>query len=399
MLLGKEIKKTVWSITFFVFMIALAAFQAAQGGLDFSDEILAEPGQGEDYGIQQKEVPELIMPAAFRSLWKEFEANEYTAYPIGFYKNVKLGDADREKMAGIISALTGIPAEELSGGGASLSDDISYEEFRAYMRQADDLIGGGSNYSEDGLLEFSYAAMNYEDAVESYQLIAGKDKFTGAYARLFCDYAGIILSILPVFPAVSMCLKDRRAKMNDLIYVRRTPSCRLVLSRYFAIILAVMLPAAALAYLSNMTVWGKYGNMELDYLAPLKYAVGWLLPSVMIAAAVGLFFTELTGTPVAIAIQGLWWLTDLNAGARRLRGAHTLFELMPRHNSLGNTRGYLDEFQVLAANRLLVAAAALLLVAATLLVYEQKRKGKFGDEGKIKRFLTGLANCKSKFQA
>ncbi len=29
--------------------------------------------------------------------------------------------------------------------------------------------------------------------------------------------------------------------MNDLIYVRRTPSCRLVLSRYFAIILAVML--------------------------------------------------------------------------------------------------------------------------------------------------------------
>ena len=79
MLLGKEIKKTVWSITFFVFMIALAAFQAAQGGLDFSDEILAEPGPGEDYGIQQKEVPELIMPAAFRSLWKEFEANEYTA--------------------------------------------------------------------------------------------------------------------------------------------------------------------------------------------------------------------------------------------------------------------------------------------------------------------------------
>ena len=46
MLLGKEIKKTVWSITFLIFMIALAAFQAAQGGLDFSDVILAEPGRG-----------------------------------------------------------------------------------------------------------------------------------------------------------------------------------------------------------------------------------------------------------------------------------------------------------------------------------------------------------------
>ena len=55
--------------------------------------------------------------------------------------------------------------------------------------------------------------------------------------------------------------------------------------------------------ISNSTVWGQYSGMALDYLAPLKYALGWLMPSVMIAVAIGMFFTELTGTPIAIAIQ------------------------------------------------------------------------------------------------
>ena len=103
MLLGKEIKKTVLSITFAVFIIALLVVPISQDVLSFSDKIITVPQQGEDYGMQKKEVPELIMPAAFSSLYKEFTANEYIAYPIGFYKNVKLNDTDRGKMAEIIS--------------------------------------------------------------------------------------------------------------------------------------------------------------------------------------------------------------------------------------------------------------------------------------------------------
>ena len=281
----------------------------------------------------------------------------------------------------------------------TLSADISYEEFKECMKQADDLIGGGSNYSENSLLNFSYVAVTYEEAVESYNLVASTDKFTGAYARLFCDYVGIILSILPVFIAASVCLKDRRAKMNDLIYARKTSSFKLILSRYFAVIIAVMLPTVILAYISNSTVWGQYSGMTLYYFAPLKYAIGWLMPSVMIAAAIGMFFTELTGTPIAIAIQGLWWFIDLNAGVSRLRGVHNLFELTPRHNSLGNTQIFLDEFNTLTTNRLIIAGVALLFIVATVFVYEQKRRGKFGGYGKIKKHITRLANRKSKSAA
>lgn len=401
MLLGKEIKKTAISITFFVFIIALLAMPFSQDVLNFSNhDVITAPKQGEDYGIQQKEVPELIMPAAFNSLYNEFTANEYIAYPIGFYKNVKLNETDKEKMAEIISTLSGVPVNDLLTSANSievtLSDDISYEEFKECMKQADDLIGGGSNYSENNLLNYSYVAITYEEAVTNYNLIVNEDKFTGAYARLFCDYTGIILSILPVFIAVAICLKDKRAKMNDLIYVRKTSSFKLILSRYFAIVISVMLPTVILAYISNSTVWGQYSGMALDYLAPLKYALGWLMPSVMIAAAIGMFFTELTGTPIAIAIQALWWFIDLNAGVGRLRGVHTMFELTPRHNSLGNTQIFLDEFHTLVANRLMIAGTALLLVAVTVIIYEQKRRGKFSGYREIKRQGTSLANRKSK---
>lgn len=404
MLLGKEIKKAAISITFFVFIIALLAMPLSEDVLNFSNhDVITAPKQGEDYGIQQKEVPELIMPAAFNSLYNEFTANEYIAYPIGFYKNVKLNETDKEKMAEIISTLSGVPVNDLLTSANSievtLSDDISYEEFKECMKQADDLIGGGSNYSESNLLNYSYVAITYEEAVTNYNLIVNEDKFTGAYARLFCDYVGIILSILPVFIAVAICLKDKRAKMNDLIYVRKTSSFKLILSRYFAVVISVMLPTVILAYISNSTVWGQYSGMALDYLAPLKYALGWLMPSVMIAAAIGMFFTELTGTPIAIAIQALWWFIDLNAGVGRLRGVHTLFGLTPRHNSLGNTQIFLDEFHTLVTNRLIIAGAALLLVAVTVIIYEQKRRGKFSGYREIKRHNTSLANRKSKSAA
>lgn len=404
MLLGKEIKKAAISITFFVFIIALLAMPLSQDVLNFSNhDVITAPKQGEDYGIQQKEVPELIMPAAFNSLYNEFTANEYIAYPIGFYKNVKLNETDKEKMAEIISTLSGVPVNDLLTSANSievtLSDDISYEEFKECMKQADDLIGGGSNYSENNLLNYSYVAITYEEAVTNYNLIVNEDKFTGAYARLFCDYVGIILSILPVFIAVAICLKDKQAKMNNLIYARKISSFKLILSRYFAVVISVMIPTVILAYISNSTVWGQYSGMILDYLAPLKYALGWLMPSVMIAAAIGMFFTELIRTPIAIAIQGLWWFIDLNAGVVRLRGVHTLFELTPRHNSLGNTQIFLDEFHTLVTNRLIIAGAALLLVAATVIIYEQKRRGKFSGYREIKRHNTSLANRKSKSAA
>ena len=124
----------------------------------------------------------------------------------------------------------------------------------------------------------------------------------------------IILSIFPVFIAVAVCLKDKRAKINASIYTRKVSSTRIILVRYLAIIVAIMIPTIILAYASNISIWNTYEGMKMDYLAPFKYVIGWVLPSVMIATAIAMFLTDLTTTPIAIVVQGLWWLIDMNMG-------------------------------------------------------------------------------------
>ncbi len=442
MLYFKEIKKVALSITFAVLVFALIAMSVSQDILDFSDTIITEPQPGENYGIQIKEIPKQIMPAAFDSLCKEFSVNKYVAYPIGFYKTVKFGDKDREKMAEIISALSGMSADNILGyhtesspkdkieitlddaqnyttqddrsiiinnnntGSNSempieltLKADISYETFKSYMKQADDLIGGGSRYSESYLLQFGYVAITYDEATEEYNSVLKNDRFTGAYARLFSDYICVFISILPVFVSVALCLKDRRARMNDLIYVRRISSIKLQFTRFLAIVTVIFIPTIILAYISNISVWGSYDGMTLDYLSPFKYVLGWLLPSAMISTAVGMFFTEITNTPIAIVIQGLWWFIDINIGTRKTGADYSLFQLTPRHNSLGNTQIFIDGFDTLVANRIMFAVAALILVIASAVVYELKRMGRLNGTGKTRKSIADVTNCKNESAA
>lgn len=402
MLFVKELKKTVCSLVFLVLTAAVLVFGNSQDVLDFSQELITCPEPGGGYGTHTKEVPEVIMPAAFERLLIEYRVNGYTAYPIGFYKRVRLGEGKQKEMASVLAALTGTEASvirEMSGDALyelTLREGITYEEFLEQAEKADQLIGGGSSYSRTYLQRnFGRVPVTYEEAAAQYELCRSKDRFTGAYARYFCDYIGIILSILPVFPAAALCLKDKRPGISSLIYSRRVSSLQLILSRYLAVCLAVIVPVLILAYVSNMSVWGCYEGMALDYLAPLKYTLGWLLPSAMVAAAVGMFFTVLTGTPVAIAIQGLWWFIDLNTGITGIDGNYSLFRLAPRHNTLGNTQAFIEGLNDLAANRLLMAGSAMLLVLATAAVYEQKRRGNLGSGERQKRLSAAVADRES----
>ncbi len=439
MLFFRELKKVVFSVAFAIFAVALVAMPVSQDVLDFSDRKIEQPQPGQDYGVQNKEAPEVIMPAALDTLARAFCQNSYVTYPIGFYKNVKLDSAKQREMADILSALTGLSAEELlalngqdgqgyaigtddglsvqqdggfsvtmpsdaqagaQAGRISLKESVDYAFFKDCMERADRLVGGGSDYAPEKLARFGVVPLTYEEAAAQYERTKQTDHFTGAYARLFSDYLLVgVLSVLPVFLSVALCLRDKRARMNGLLYTRRASSARLIFTRYAAVLTAVMLPTILLFYLSNLSVWGLYPGEALDYLAPLKYALGWGLPSVMISSAVGMFFTELTDTPIAVAIQGLWWFVDINLGLTEMQGGYSLFRLSPRHNSLRHTQNFIDGFGSLAANRILFAALALLLVAATVLVYEQKRRGRLDGYGKCKRFFAGLAHRKEQSAA
>lgn len=484
MLFFKELKKTVFSIPFVILILGLLSMVYSQGVLTFNaDDKMTEPQPGmSSYGTKIEENPEVIMPAAFDSLYWEFMGNSYVTYPIGFIKRVTLSSEKQQEMAGLLAALSGGDAQEIYGayqkaaasdhsaaaengdgitmqvsgdgsaslqvgggenGGASLQvgggdggslqvggndgdgsqqtsgaaagadgaggdedaqldpaagdtselagvlsvdPSLGYDTFLELMAKAADLIGPGSDYEADALLSFSQVPKTYEDAMADYELIRDADHFSGAHARLFTDYALCVLSVLPVFMGVAMALKDKYSQMSPQVYTRKISSARLILMRYGAILAAVGTVTLIFAYISNISAWKLYPGEHLDVLAPLKYTLGWIMPSVMVSAAVGILLTELTGTPIAIVVQGLWWFVDLNTGIH-VSGDYPLWQLSPRHNSLGNAASLLERFPSLAANRIFMAAAAVVLIILCMLVVELKRKGRLGSYGRFQRLI------------
>lgn len=382
MLFLRECKKVILSVPFLLLIFAMTAMAVSQDAMDFSREKIEKPKPGGQYGFHTKKEPEVIMPAALKSLSSEYEENSYSTYPMGFLKKVKLDEDSQKKMAELLSSLTQKPVSELS-----------YSDFEEKMEQASDLIGKGSAYDPGALERFGVVPITYEEALAQYELSVKTDRFTGGYARLFMDYllAGV-LCILPVFPAVAVCLKDRRSHMEGLIHSRKISSARIVLTRYLALVGTAMLALILLAYISNMSVWKLYSGSSLDYLAPLKYALGMGLPSVMVCVSVGMFFTELTGTPAAIAVQGLWWFLDINMGMGTDLNGYPLYRLMPRHNSSEQTQEFLDHFQSLVVNRLFMAGLAVLLLAASIYLFEQKRRGRLHGKGRLKKLLPFMAD-------
>lgn len=451
MLFLREVKKTVVSISYVLFVCAVVLSLFSQGALDFSDSCISEPQIGGNYGTKQEEIPEIIMPAALEALFGEFCENNYQTYPSGIIKNVKLDESKKMEIAEIIAYITGEEKEAIfnaqtassnnsqdgftmefgsdiqvqgdtnsfvinSQNDSSLStsdiqesnltvrSDISYAEFKNQMQKVDDILGGGSNYAADSLIGFGTVPISYEEAVERYQLANDYDKITGGYARLFSDYATVMsMSILPVFLAVIMSMRDKRAKMADLIYTRKVSGGKVILTRYFALVISVMIPVIILSYISNASVWGRYHGMELDYLAPLKYDFGWIMPSAMIAIALGMCFTELTNSPIAVIVQGLWWILDVNLGYKTVAASYSLFRLAPRHNagemSYFRTKDFLNNFNHLLANRLLFVGLSMVLVAVTIIIYEMKRKGRLDGNHKWKRAISYIRNRKNQFKA
>jgi len=120
---------------------------------------------------------------------------------------------------------------------------------------------------------------------------------------------------------------------------------------------------------------------------------------VMISTAVGLFLTEFTGTPVAIGVQGLWWLLDVNLGFKTVETGYGLARLSPRHNagpsSYFRTQDYLDHFSNLVQNRLLFVGISLVLVALAVFLYGAKRRGRFGGSFSIRKAVSRVGNRKN----
>lgn len=395
----KECSQTAKSLTYWLLVIIMVLFFASQMG-QMDMEKAPEKGL-EDYGVKPSKDKNIIMSATLGMLAGEYAEGRYTTYPIGFVKSVTLGKEEEAKVGEILKEATGLDKEEIeekidgfyeNSGGIITSrpvleplESLSYGRFEEIMQEVDDMLGGGSSYALDSLGDNGSEPKTYEDAVKEYEELVQKDGYTGGYARLFSDYMVIILGILPVFLAVTRELRDRRANMQELIYVRRSSSMTIIASRYLSMVVMILIPVFALSIqpLASCITYAKTAGISVDYLAFAKYIAGWLLPTVMVVTALGMLLTELTDTALAVLVQGAWWFVSIFMGAKTMDGGRYGWNLIPRHNTILNYSGYQEGFSQLLSNRILYASLAVIAVSVTAWIYSQKRKGRMNIRGKI----------------
>lgn len=402
MLFCKECKKVIFSLTFVLYVVTVVAMYVTQFNNDRVPVEAPRPESG-DYGTTLRESPELIMPAAVESLLGDYLSGSYPAYPIMFYKDVKLKENKRLEMRAILEELTGLSGEEIDSFNDfreegffsegldengypilnfqemvlpeyTLPESLTYERFSELMDRADKLIGGGSSYSVKTLASyFGRAPMTYEEALEEYQALVQPQELGSAYLRLHCDYMGIVLAVMPVFVAAALWQQDKRARMQALIYTRKSPALRIVGTRYMALVCCMAVPVLLTLLYTIFMVNGMYPQMHIAWGGGLGMALLWLFADILAVSAVGALLTELLSPILAIFLQCVWWFLSLNATA--LTGNVKKFGLQIRHNSLKKIVLWQSQWDNFVCNRLLLIALAALCLALTIWLYERKRKG------------------------
>ena len=402
MLFFKECKKVICSLTFLLYVAVVVVMYGTQFGPELKEPIERPEIGAEWYGTKEADLPEVVMPEAVESLMEEYLKGTYDAYPHMFYKQVKLKEKDSVNMASIIEELTGLTKAELDGfedyemGGYmgiidesgkqvmyyrppvlpeyTLSETVSYERFKELMRQADDIIGGGSKYKEETLLRyFGNVPKTYEDAVADYEKLREADNLPKSYLRLFSDYAGIDLAIIPVFVCVALWQLDKRSRMDALVYSRKRSSFGIVLARYAALVCCMAVPVLLTMLHAVVSVEGLYPETSLSFGGAVADTFLWLLPNITVVTALGAFLTELVSPLIAIFVQGAWWYLALES--TDLVGEITRYALIIRHNSMGDIAVFEAQYGDFVWNRWFYLVVSLVLIAVSILLYEWKRRG------------------------
>lgn len=391
-LFWQEFKLTTKSVTYFVFVLCLLGFVYSQGVTSFDSLTKPQPNQAE-YGMKPTRDQQVIQTAGYSTLLNEWLSNEYATYPFGFIKTVVLSEKEQQQIEKILekasqqsmSQLIEAQAQEISqleegaeyqGYAIPITQQHDYQQFVADMATVEQLIGRGSSYELATLEQETKEPMTYEDALLEFERIVKDDQVSGAYARIICDYFGIILGILPVFLGATICLRDRRSGVQTVVFTKEVSSFKLITARFSSGIVSILvpvflfslIPATQTLYIAKQV--GAQGSLVVFY----SYLIVWLIPSVVAVTGLSFLTTELFGGTVAIVIQLVWWFLAIFTGVKQLVG-HVGLSLIPRFNRVGLTEVFQDIQKDFMINRLFFLVVGLGCLAAMIGVYQRKRGG------------------------
>lgn len=409
MLFGLECRKIIRSAAYLVYFVLSAIL--------FVVNYFSDVASGVDIGTDEYKIVEdhdLVMEGALNALLDEYASNNYVCYPYGFYKAVHLKEKQQKKIADYIMEITGLDQKGLDAIFAQseryyavegmnewygysfetvpVADGMSYDRFVAIMTDVDETLGGGSAYDPESLLyHYSQVPMTEEECQAEREAFMKDDRITGGLARLFSDYVGIDLAILPVFPAAFLTAADRKRRMHELVYSRNISSGKLVFTRYAALVFTMFLPVVlemAAALIQGLVL---FRGEDVGKVSMFTLPTFWLLPILMFTTAAGVLITEVFSSVTAIFAQVAIWFVVMMSGSAALSGTIGKFTLVCRHNTAGRRADFLMNQSNFIFSRFFWAAVSLVIIAAAVCIYEIKREGKFngfklfGEGGILRR--------------
>jgi len=399
----------------------------AQKGIQFEESrwggtqnnLLVKPlPDAESYGSMDAEIPEQVMQNVTYRLFRDVSNNRFDTYLFGAIETHKrLDTEERQRVYDIFEMITGetiyqidavfyemdlakvVETMDLSVKQAKeflkkdyyekladeftpnqgtkllynyeeympIKEDLSYEEFKERINEVKSIIGRKTADYED-LSRYGSIPLTYDHAIARYEVFVNEDGISGAYARLFCDYMGILAGIVPAFIVAEAVIGGIKRKKNKKVArVVYEPKANQMWVRFSSIAALTFIPVVlfALAATFELSVRVKPLGLTIDYFAFLKYSVAWLLPTVMFAAAVGLFFTIFTRRTVGIIVQSLLWIWSVMFwGQNGLVNIKYGANMFIRHNVVGEYQTYLASQTEIFMNRAAYTVLALALITA-----------------------------------
>lgn len=388
---------------------------------------------GDSGRLSDAEMQENMMAGAAARLLDSYHNNAYEYYPFGYVKTKTMSKEGQRMILSYLEELTGMSEEtingtavedgaedfHISGGGAfvfepgqgSMNENgqyviepgdwkyiqnnaditdispnpessfvkVSFGRFQEIMGEVDAMIGRNSYFGKE-MLELYYCGNDMEKSPitgQQHREFYEGDHVTGAFARYYCDSISLVVLGLPALVVIELMMKDKNRKMQALVYQRTVSGIRLVCTRFAASVCMVMLPVLIFPIKSLVTLVRSCmkAGVQPDVFAFVKYSLLWILPTILLVMAIGLFMTVLTENYAGILCVGLLWLAGRPSIGKIAGGNYDLFDLIIRHNTLKGYGRMMESFRILVLNRAVISGMAFLLVALSVVVYEARRKG------------------------
>ena len=359
--LKNELKYQFKNITFYIMAILLVAFCMTQMELPSKNEtLLSKEELFGNIASSEEESFHRIKNSAMQSLSIVINSKEVGTYDFGFIRYYKFED-DQIKVL-----------EEFKG---QLEASTTIDEIEKIYGEIDEFIGKKTGiFSSEKIREARESALTDEEAEKKIAELKEKEKISGTYGRLYADYMGIAFAILPVFLSAFVIVRDKKSKMEEIIYSKRISSAAYIGGKYMAVVLSVFIVLMAITAYVTMIFYRNavFNGYEFNIFGFFKYAITWLMPTVIFVTAFSLAFSIIFDSSlVPVIVQIIIWAGSIVTSP--LLSEFRLYNLVIRFNVVGSYDYYMRNINNLIINRVFFTVLGLAFLALAIFAYNKVR--------------------------